>query len=407
MIEGERRASLMEELDSLGKAGGEGLVETEKVRLFSCPGRTELSGNHTDHNGGRVLAAAVDLDALAAAVPRTGGIIEVRSRGFPRPFRVNISDTVPRAEERGKTEALIRGVAAGFLESGRKAGGFLAAVDSRVPPGSGLSSSAAFEVLIGTIMNGLYNRGALGYDEIARIGQRAENEYFGKPCGLMDQIACAAGGIVSIDFGPETGPRVERLHFDFDAAGYALYIMNTGGSHADLTEDYAAVPREMKAVARALGREDLGGLALGDLLPKLSALRSGPGDRALLRSLHFFAENDRVGRQFDALKKGEIGDYLSLVRESGRSSLALVQNGYAPSAPAEQGIPLGIALGELFLRGDGACRVHGGGFAGTVQAYVPEKRSAEFMEFIEPFFGPAAAVRIRIRGEGAREISPV
>jgi galactokinase len=402
MTDRQRRIALIEDHRAAwGTAGGR-----EEVRLFSCPGRTELSGNHTDHNRGRVLAAAVHLDALAAVSPLAGTEIEIRSRGFPEPFRVDIADTAPRENERGKTEALIRGVAAEFLRTGRNAGGFRAAVDSRIPPGSGLSSSAAFEVLLGTILNVLYNRGAVGFEEIARIGQRAENDFFGKPCGLMDQTACAAGGIISIDFGAPSSPRIEKLGFDIEEAGYNLFVVNTGGSHADLTEDYTAIPREMKSVARAFGKETLSGLSLEDILPRVPALRSGPGDRALLRALHFFSENARVLRQFEALKKGDMKQYLSLVRESGRSSLTLLQNGYAPAVPAKQGIPLALALTEIFLNGEGACRVHGGGFAGTVQAYIPEKRSAEFKEFIDRCFGPGAAVRIIIRGEGAGEILP-
>ena len=379
------------------------------IRLFSSPGRAELSGNHTDHNNGRVLAAAVDIDALAAVSASPGPTAEVASRGFPGRFRIDVRETSPVPRERGSTNALIRGVAAELSRRGRRVGGFRACVDSRVLPGSGLSSSASFEVLMAQILNGLYNDGKISFEEIAGASRAAENVFFGKPCGGMDQTACAAGGITAIDFGSPDEPRIEKLYFDFEAAGYTLFIVDTGGSHADLTADYAAVPEEMRSVAEAFGKSvlrELEYLPPGDFLRKAASLRAGPGDRAVLRALHFIEENKRVALQTRALRAGETERFLGLARESGLSSWTLLQNCHSAGRPREQGIPLALAAARIVLGGEGAARVHGGGFAGTIQAFVPGGNRDRFVSCMEDIFGGGSVLRLRVRSAGAAEIIP-
>ncbi len=379
--------------------------EGKGLRFFSSPGRTELSGNHTDHNRGRVLAAAVDLDILAAVEERADGTVEVVSRNFGKTYRADLSSLEPRKEEIGTTEALIRGVAAGFANRGHRFGGFRAALDSRVLPGSGLSSSAAVEVLIGEILNSLYNDGTVPPVEIAFVGMEAENRFFGKPSGLMDQLACASGGVVAVDFADEERPSVRNLDFDFGRYGLALAVVDTGGSHADLTSDYASIPAEMKAVAAWFGGTALRDVDAEDFLAEAHEIRKRLGDRAVLRALHFFEENRRVVEQTEALCMGDLGRYLSLVRESGRSSWTLLQNCQSVERPNEQGLALALALTEKFLGGEGACRVHGGGFAGTIQVYLPEDSVEAYESYLAPFFGPACVTRLGIRKEGASELS--
>jgi galactokinase len=377
------------------------------LRFFSAPGRTELGGNHTDHNRGRVLCAAVDLDAVACVSPRDDGRIEIVSVGYPDPIRVDLSTLEPVPAERGSTTAIVRGVAKGLSSyvAARGAGrgaprGFTARVSSRVLPGSGLSSSAAFEVLIGTILADLAGA-EITPVEVAKIGQFAENEYFGKPCGLMDQTASAVGGVVSIDFADPSAPTVERVEYDFVKKGYDLVIVNTGGSHADLTADYAAVPAEMKSVAKCLGAAYLREIDRARLVARGPEIRKACGDRAFLRALHFVADNDRVTLMVKALRADDLDAYLELVEESGRSSWELLQNLYPCSAPSEQGIPVALALTEGFLGGKGASRVHGGGFAGTIQAYVPRERAAEYVRLMEGYFGPGSVIPASPRAKGA------
>ncbi len=380
-----------------------------ETRLFSAPGRTELGGNHTDHNGGRVLAAAVDLDILAAVSPAAGGTAEIASRGFPRIFRADLSRLEPVSGETGKTEALVRGTAAGFAARGLRYGAFRAAADGRVLPGSGLSSSAAFEVLLAAVQNALYNAGTVPPAVLAEIGWEAENVHFGKPCGRMDQTACALGGISAMDFADPAAPRIEKIDFDFAAAGYALFVVHTGDGHEDLTADYAAIPAEMRSVAAAFGKKvlrDLGDIPPRDLIRRAAPLRGGLGDRALLRACHFFAENRRAASMGAALRERRTGEYLRLVRDSGDSSWKLLQNCHPPSLPGKQGIPLALLMAEEFLAGEGACRVHGGGFAGTIQAYVPRERAREFAAEMDGIFGAGSARELRIRPEGPIEIGP-
>jgi galactokinase len=368
--------------------------------LFSTPGRTELGGNHTDHNHGRVLAAAVHLDALAAVTPRDDGIVLLRSRGFDRIFRVDLGSRDPMRSERGGFEALIRGVAARFGELGLQVGGFEGAIDSLVLPGSGLSSSAAVEVLLGTILSHLYNRGSVPPLELAKIGQYAENHYFGKPCGLMDQTACATGGIIAIDFRDPEEPLLDRVDYSFEGRGYLLAIVDTGGSHEDLTPDYAACPREMFSAAKALGKDSARQINRDELMRGIPSLRKSCGDRAILRVLHFMNENERAEKMIESLRRDDLTSYLELMRASSDSSWRLLQNCFSPKMPQEQGISLAIAVGETLVKGDAAFRVHGGGFAGTVQALIPAREFPAFRIGMEKIFGEGCVTSLRLRPEG-------
>ena len=371
--------------------------------LFSAPGRTEVGGNHTDHNAGRVLAAAVDLDIIAAAAPAADGIIVIESEGYA-PHTVSLDDLDPRESERFTAAAITRGVCARLAATGRRIGGFRACVTSTVPKGSGLSSSAAFEVLVATILNTLYNGGGIPALELAQAAQAAENTWFGKPCGLMDQTASAVGGFVAIDFADPTRPVVRKIDVDFAASGYAAVIVDTGASHADLNEDYAGIAREMKDVARALGAAVLRERSRQDVVANLPRLREAAGDRAVLRALHFSDENERALRQAEALQQGRFEEFLRLVVESGRSSWMLCQNCYPPDAVREQGIPVALALSETLLGQRGAWRVHGGGFAGTILAFVPRDLLAGYLREMQAVFGEGSCRSLSIRQQGAGRI---
>jgi galactokinase len=382
-------------------------------RFFSAPGRAELGGNHTDHQRGRVIAASVDLDIACAATPVPEKRVTFRSAGYPV-AEVDLGDLAPRAEERGTSAALIRGVAAGFARKGAAVGGFAANADSAVLPGSGLSSSAAAEVLVGAVFNALYNGSRLSAPEIARMGQAAENEYFGKPSGLMDQTASAVGGVTAMDFADPSRPALRRLDFIPEDHGYALVVVHTGGSHVDLTPDYAAVPAEMGAVARFFGGAAL--RDLGDHIPaeRLRDLRVSVGDRAVLRAMHFFDENRRVDAMIDALegvaakKPGAFSLFLALVNRSGDSSWELLQNSFSPANPRVQPVSLALALTRFFFQNTAipfGCRVHGGGFAGTIQAYVPLELLEPYRAALDGVFGAGAVTVLRIRPHGAAEIS--
>jgi galactokinase len=389
----------------------------ENARVFSAPGRTELGGNHTDHNRGRVLAAAIHLDAVAVVVPRRDNTVFFRSTGFPD-VRVNLEGKdglTPRPEEQGTTEALVRGIAAEFARRGVQPGGFSANASSTVLPGSGLSSSAAVEVLLAKIFDSLYGGGQCSALELAQIGQKAENDYFGKPSGLMDQAASASGGVVAIDFADPNAPEVTALDFDPLSAGFALCVINTRGSHADLTPDYAAIPREMNAVARFFGKSFLREIDLVQLLAHAGELKKNVGDRALLRAIHFCNENRRALAMAELLKQPDtaerMGRFLELVNESGDSSWELLQNLYSPRDPCQQGLPLALAVTREFFREQGlsaataaACRVHGGGFAGTIQAYIPVSALDDYRRRMEALFDPGAVTMLRIRPAGAVEI---
>ena len=372
------------------------------VRLFSVPGRSELSGNHTDHNRGAVIATSIHLDVIAVASARSDSKVTVLSEGFPEDCVDIATYTSPRAERFARSDAIIAGMCEGLRKNGHAAGGFDAYTTSNVLKGSGLSSSAAFEVMIGNIENHLYNDGRVDNVEIAKIAQYAENEFFGKPCGLMDQVACAAGGIVAIDFETAGAPVIEQIDFDLSARGYSLCIVDTGGNHADLTPDYAAVPAEMRAVADALGGNVLRECSKEALLAALPTLRERLGDRALLRALHFYNENARVEEQKRALLANDLTAYFELVRASGRSSFCYLQNVYTTSNVKEQGLSLALCLAEDFLATRvGACRVHGGGFAGTIQAYVKHEDVAAFCALMNGVFGKGAAIPLYVRPEGA------
>lgn len=373
------------------------------ISLFSAPGRTEISGNHTDHNNGRVLAAAINLDTIAVAAPTADGIVTVHSEGYEKPFVVDTRELKARGDEKGTSNALIRGVAARLAERGFGIGGFQACVTSDVAVGSGLSSSAAFEVLIGAILNHFYNGGGIEPREIALAGRHAENHFFGKPSGLMDQMTSAVGGFVMIDFANPTDPQVQQVRFDLEAHGLALVVTNTGGSHADLTPEYASVQREMQAVAKALGAEALRQVSREQLLERLSELRSQVGDRAILRAIHYFEENERVAEQLAALAADDTERFLAMVNASGQSSWTLLQNCYVPGS-VEQGITLGLALSRLVVTASVACRVHGGGFAGTILAVTPQYALSEYVDLMETAFGKGAAQVLRVRQVGATRI---
>jgi galactokinase len=415
-----------------GAPGPGGTAPGEGFRLFTAPGRTELGGNHTDHNRGKVLAASIQLDQAAVVMPCGGGRIFFRSTGYPD-VTVDLADASgkpaldARENEKGNTEALIRGIAAEFISRGTAVQGFTVNADSTVLPGSGLSSSAAVEVLFGRIMDNLFGGGKRGALEIAQIGRKAENVYFGKPCGLMDQTACASGGAVAIDFGDAENPRIKQIDVDLAAAGYALCVVNTGGSHADLTPDYAAIPQEMKAVAAFFGKQALREVDEGTVEARAADIRKalkstlGParGDRALLRAFHFFDENQRVDAMLAALeqfgraqspssKQTALNAYLKLVNESGDSSWELLQNVYSAQNVTEQGAALALALTRDFLRSEaalpGACRIHGGGFAGTIQAYIPISVLEAYRKVMDNIFGPGSVTPLRIRSVGAEEL---
>lgn len=375
------------------------------LHFFSAPGRTELGGNHTDHNNGVVLAAAIDLDSIAVAARTDTGRVSVISDGFADPFEVDLGVLRTREDELRTTSALIRGIASRIKSLDLNVGGFDAYISSDVLIGSGLSSSASIEVLIGTIFNALYNDSEIDALTIAKIGQFAENEFFGKPSGLMDQIACAVGGVVAIDIENANEPVITRVEVpqidEFD-----LIVVDTGGSHADLTEEYASIPREMRSVAGALGKETARELDFEEVVAQIPLLRKETGDRAVLRVLHFLAENRRVREQVTALQTGDMKTFLSLVRDSGNSSCKWLQNCSNPASPCEQSLLLALALTETFLSSNdgGACRVHGGGFAGTIQVWLPRGTLDEYRKLITPIFGEGSVCALRFRRLGAVEI---
>lgn len=367
------------------------------VSLISAPGRTEIGGNHTDHNKGRVLAAAVNLDTLAAVSPRDDMLVHLNSEGYPE-LTLDLSDLSVREEEKGTTAALIRGVAARMAELGCKVQGFDAAVTSSVASGSGLSSSAAFEVMVSAIFDHLYNGFSLDYKTRAKISQYAENVYFGKPSGLLDQMASAAGGLVTVDFKPDD-PEVKPMAFDFAQNGYALVVVATGGSHADLTDDYAAIPAEMKQVAACFDAPVLRCIRSDEFERELPALRGKVSDRAILRAMHFFAENKRVERQVAALEACDLPAFFHEIVASGRSSFMYLQNVYA--RPTDQSLSLALAMAEDMLGQDGGWRIHGGGFAGTTLNFVPMGKLDDFIARMETAFGERCCHVLNIRPVGA------
>ena len=378
------------------KAQFEKQFGSKPTYIFSAPGRTELGGNHTDHQHGKVLAAAVNREALAAVAANGTNMVNLLSEGYPL-FRVDLSDLPVHPEEEGKTTALIRGVAAKFQEYGLP--GFDAYVSSNVLSGSGLSSSAAFEVLMGVIFNHLCGAGKTAV-EIAQIGQYAENVYFGKPCGLMDQTASSVGNIIGIDFQDPAAPVVTPIPFDFSSCGYSLCIINSGASHADLTDEYAAITTELKAVCRVFGKEYLRDVDEAAFYENIASVRKAAGDRAVLRAIHIFEENKRVEKQTAALLDGDFESFLKLVTESGHSSWLYLQNVVPAGRTAQQEVAYALAVARQLLGSRGACRVHGGGFAGTIQAFVPGDMVDSFRTGMESALGAGSCHMMSIRKEG-------
>ncbi len=373
------------------------------IRLFSAPGRSEVGGNHTDHNHGKVLAAGINLDAIASAAKNDDAVVRVKSEGYPMDV-VDLSDLSVQESELGHSPALVRGVCQGFLNYGYKIGGFDATTASRVLSGSGLSSSAAYEVLVGTMLNYLYNDGKVDAVTIAKIAQYAENEYFGKPCGLMDQTACSVGSFVTIDFKDPQNPEIEEVKFDFAACGHALCIVDTKGSHSDLTDEYGYIREEMESVAQYFGKKVLREVPEAEFYSELPSVRKRVGDRAVLRAMHFYADNDRVLKEVDALRAGDFEAFKQYILESGYSSYMYNQNVFSVKQPQEQPVSLALAISQRVLEGRGAWRVHGGGFAGTIQAFVPLDLLDSYKCEIEQVFGEGACYVLSIRPVGGTEI---
>ena len=391
-------ARMIEAIEAFGKNYG----EDRDIEVFSVPGRTEIIGNHTDHNHGKVMAGAINRDILAIVSRNDDNVIRFCSEGYSKD-QINISDvTSPEKFRKFTSRALVAGMVNAFIEAGHAVGGYDAYSCTEVLKGSGLSSSAAFEVMIGNILNHLYNDGKVDNKEIAKYAQYSENVYFGKPCGLMDQMACAVGGFVYIDFEDNKNPIVESVDLSLADAGYSLCIVNTGGSHAGLNEDYASVPAEMKAVAAYLGKDVLRGLTEEDILRAVPMLRKRSGDRAILRAIHFVRENDRVEQALKALKNKDLQEFYKIILASGRSSYQYLQNVYTNQNPFEQGISLALCVADGVLSGkDGAFRVHGGGFAGTIQAFVRNEDLDGFVSKMNAVFGEGAAMPLNVRPLGA------
>lgn len=375
----------------------------DDVEIYSAPGRSEIGGNHTDHQHGEVLAASINNDAIAIVKVSNEPCIKILSDGFDL-IAISLDDITLREEEKESTTALIKGILADMKQRGYQIGGFQAYITSDVLIGAGLSSSAAYETLIGTILSGLYNNMNVSAVEIAMIGQYAENIYFGKPCGLMDQMACSVGNLVHIDFADPGNPKVEKVDFDMNRHGYSLCITDTKGSHADLTADYAAVPEEMKKVARFFGKEVLVEVNKDMLLSQITKIRKEVGDRGVLRAIHFICENERVRKEVEALKKEQIDDFLSLVKASGDSSFKYLQNVYSNSDVQHQNVSVALALSDMFLGEKGVSRVHGGGFAGTIQAFVKNETVADYQKQMNAVFGEGSCSTMKIRKYGGMKV---
>jgi galactokinase len=373
------------------------------AEFYTSPGRTEIGGNHTDHNYGRVLAGAVNLDNVCIAARNNTNIIRILSEGYPE-FVVDLSSLKPVKDEKYSSAALVRGICSRFKELGHTIGGFDACIDGGVPKGSGLSSSASFEVLIGAILSEIFNKGKVDPIQNSIIGQYSENNYFGKPCGLMDQTACAMGGLITIDFKDPSKPVVKKVKFDFVATGYSLVITDTGGSHANLNEEYASLPIDMKAVAAELGAKVLRQVTLAQVIEIIPKIRQKVGDRAILRAIHFQGDNQRVVDQVAALERNDFKGFLGMVVDSGYSSYMYNQNIYPVFNVKEQNVSLALALSELVLKGEGAWRVHGGGFAGTIQAFVPQKLLNKYVKTLEHVYGKGSCHKLFIRHQGAGKV---
>ncbi|MGN0457422.1 MAG: galactokinase [Eubacterium sp.] len=391
----EQKPRYVETLNTFGELFG----WDREVSIMSAPGRTEICGNHTDHNNGKVLAASINLDAIAVVSLNDDGIIRVKSKGHKMNV-VDLSDLEPYESKFGDSTALVQGVAAGISELGYKVSGFDACTTSDVMGGSGLSSSAAYEVLLGTIMSYAFNDGAISAVDIAKVAQYSENKFFGKPCGLLDQMASSVGTFVTIDFKSTTEPEIKKVDFDFSKSGHSLCIVDTGGNHSDLTDDYAAVRGEMESVARAMGKSVLREISFDDFKNALPQIKDKVNDRAILRAYHFFNENIRVEKAIACLEQNDFEGFKDIIIESGRSSYMLNQNVYSPKNPTEQKLSVALAMSEEILKGKGAWRVHGGGFAGTIQAFVPNELLDEYKATIEGVFGEGNCHVLIIRPVG-------
>jgi galactokinase len=390
----DRYSSLMNEFNSV--------YSNDDVDLFSSPGRTEIGGNHTDHNYGRVLAGAVNLDNIAVAAKNGSNKIRIKSVGYPE-FQVNLSELEIDESQFYTSSSLVKGICARMKQLGYEIGGFDACIDGRVPKGSGLSSSASFEVLIGAIINHLFNNGKMSGVENAIIGQWSENNYFGKPCGLMDQTACSVGGLITIDFEDPSKPIVKEVDFDFVSTGFALVITDVGGGHDDAASqaEYASLPTEMKAVAAVLGAKVLREVTLEQIVEKIPEIRKVTGDRAILRAYHFQGDNQRVVEQVAALERNDFQAFLKMVVESGYSSYMYNQNIFDVVHKDEQVVSLALALSEMVLKGKGAWRVHGGGFGGTIQAFVPQDLLDKYVQTLEHVYGEGKCHKLFIRAKGS------
>lgn len=386
--------------EAIGKF--EELFGEKEIEVYSAPGRSEVGGNHTDHQLGMVLATSINLDAIAVISRTEDSVIRVVSEGYDM-VEVDIADLEARYEEEGTTAALVRGVAADLQERGYQLGGFEAYITSDVLIGAGLSSSAAFEVIIGTVISGLFNEMRISPVLIAQAGQYAENVYFGKPCGLMDQMACSVGGLIHLDFQDPQEPMVEKVQVDFESYQYSLCIVDTKASHADLTEDYAHIPAEMKKVAAFFKKEVLREVDESDFYKNISGLRSIMGDRPVLRAMHFFEEEKRVEAQVQALKNGNFAEFLDLVKESGNSSFKYLQNIYTNRNVQNQAMSVALGASESILRNHGVSRVHGGGFAGTIQVFVENGFVEEYRKFIDHIFGRGSCQVLKVRQRGRNE----
>lgn len=380
----------------------EELFGEKEVEIYSAPGRSEIGGNHTDHQFGRVLAASINLDAIAVVAKKDNGIV-LKSEGYPM-INVSLADLLPKKEEEGTSAGLIRGVAAKLKEEGYEIGGFEAYVTSDVLNGAGMSSSAAFEVLVGNILSGLYNEGKVSPVLIAQAGQYAENVFFGKPCGLMDQMASSVGNLIFIDFADVKNPVIKKVDVNFEDFDHSLCIIDTKGSHADLTDEYAAIPEEMKKVAAYFGKEVLREVDKNEFYIHIPEIREVAGDRAVLRAMHWFEETDRVIDQVNALEKGDFEEFKSLIKASGDSSFKYLQNVYSVKNLSRQEMAVGLAFSDVILKGRGVSRVHGGGFAGTIQAFVPNDIVDIYKKNMEDIFGQDACHVLKIRKYGGMKV---
>ena len=380
----------------------EEMFGVKDVEIYSAPGRSEIGGNHTDHQCGRVLAASINLDAIAIVAKKESGIV-LKSEGYPM-INVSLADLLPKKEEEGTSAGLIRGVAARLKEEGYEIGGFEAYVTSDVLNGAGMSSSAAFEVLIGSILSGLYNEGNISPVLIAQVGQYAENVFFGKPCGLMDQMASSVGNLIFIDFADVKNPVIKKVNVNFEDFNHSLCIVDTKGSHADLTDEYAAIPEEMKRVAAYFGKEILKQVDKNEFYTNIPEIRKVAGDRAVLRAMHWFEETDRVIDQVNALEEENFEEFKKLIKSSGDSSFKYLQNVYSVKNLSRQEMAVGLALSDVILKGKGVSRVHGGGFAGTIQAFVPNDIVDIYKKNMEDIFGEDACHVLKIRKYGGMKV---